>query len=236
MTVFGGPDIVTDGLVLHLDAANRKSYPGSGSIWYDLTNNNINSTLQNSPFYSTNANGTFSFDGVNDHVYHNWPSAFNYDNNTSPRSWEVFAKPDATMSYAGIFGHKVGAGCSFYCNGGIFIANNKWMFNWYDNAAYRWLDSGVVATSGFFAHIVATFGSDSIPRIYVNGQLKATYSSTTNMNYSSGMLVYEYGYNSNGGGKHYFNGDFGVIRFYNITLTADQVEQNYNALKGRFGL
>ena len=56
MSVFGGPDIVTDGLVLHLDAANRKSYPGSGSTWYDLSGNNRNGTINGSPVFS---NGYF---------------------------------------------------------------------------------------------------------------------------------------------------------------------------------
>ena len=47
MSVFGGPDIVTDGLVLHLDAANRKSYPGSGSTWYDLSENGYTAAMRN---------------------------------------------------------------------------------------------------------------------------------------------------------------------------------------------
>lgn len=45
MSVKGGPDIVTDGLVFNLDAANRKSYPGSGTTWYDLSGNNNNGTI-----------------------------------------------------------------------------------------------------------------------------------------------------------------------------------------------
>jgi len=68
MSVRGGPDIVENGLVLYLDAANRRSYPGSGTTWFDLSGNGNNGTLTNGPTFDSANGGSISFDGVNDYV------------------------------------------------------------------------------------------------------------------------------------------------------------------------
>ena len=68
MSLGHGATIVRDGLVLYLDAANEKSYPGSGTTWYDLSGNGNDVTLINNPTYSTNNNGSFIFDGVDEYL------------------------------------------------------------------------------------------------------------------------------------------------------------------------
>ena len=68
MSWHNGAKIVTNGLVLYLDAANPKSYPGSGNNWYDLTPNNNSGVLTNGPLYNSDMNGVIVFDGVNDKV------------------------------------------------------------------------------------------------------------------------------------------------------------------------
>ncbi len=68
MSVYGGPDIVTNGLVLHLDAANSKSYLGSGTTWNDLSGNGNNATLTNGPSFSNSNRGSIVFDGTNDYA------------------------------------------------------------------------------------------------------------------------------------------------------------------------
>ena len=65
--MYTGPHIITDGLILALDAASPKSYPGSGTTWYDLTTNSLDATLYNGVSFSTNKQGTMVFDGVNDY-------------------------------------------------------------------------------------------------------------------------------------------------------------------------
>ena len=65
MAIFGGPNVIDNGLVLSLDAGNVKSYPGSGTIWYDKSGNNNNGTLTNGPTFS---GGSIVFDGVDDYV------------------------------------------------------------------------------------------------------------------------------------------------------------------------
>ena len=63
-----GPDITTNGLILSLDAANRKSYPGSGTTWFDRSGNGINGILTNGPTFSAANGGSLVFDGINDVV------------------------------------------------------------------------------------------------------------------------------------------------------------------------
>ena len=77
MSIRGGPDIIEDGLVLHLDAADRNSYPLSGDTWYDLSGNDNHVTLYNSPTYSSLNGGTLSFDGTNDYGFVNMSSMYN---------------------------------------------------------------------------------------------------------------------------------------------------------------
>jgi hypothetical protein len=68
MALAHSPSIVTSGLVLCLDAANPKSYPGSGTTWTDLSGNGNNGTLVNGPTYSSVNGGSIVFDGSNDYI------------------------------------------------------------------------------------------------------------------------------------------------------------------------
>ena len=68
MAFFNSPNIVTTGLVLAWDAANPKSYPGSGTTIYDLSGNGNHGTLNNGVGFSTNYKGILTFDGTNDYV------------------------------------------------------------------------------------------------------------------------------------------------------------------------
>ena len=68
MAISYNPRIVTDGLVLALDAGNPKSYPGSGTTWTDLSGNGNNGTLTNGPTYSSANGGSIVFDGVDDYA------------------------------------------------------------------------------------------------------------------------------------------------------------------------
>ena len=66
--MYVGPDIVTDGLVLALDAASERSYPGTGTTWTDLSGNSIDGTLTNGPTFSSGNGGSFLFDNDDDYV------------------------------------------------------------------------------------------------------------------------------------------------------------------------
>jgi len=193
-----------------------------------------NSTL-NLSYVSFDTNAQMIFDGTNDYI--DAPYYSEVDNNLS-RTWEVVVKPTATMTYAGIFGQKIGYGCSYHCNGGIYLWDGNWVFDWFDNSSYQFLYSGVSPTPNQYFHIVATYdASDQKPRIYVNGVLKATYGSTTNMNYGGSTNIIDIGWNSKDGGQHYFGGELPVARHYSgKALTAAEVKQNFDFYDARFGI
>jgi len=77
MAYRNGPKIITDGLVLCLDAAISKSYPGSGTTWYDLSGNGINGSLINGTSFVNVNKGVLNFDNTNDYVSLGTPSQIN---------------------------------------------------------------------------------------------------------------------------------------------------------------
>ena len=68
MAIIDGPRIPTSGLIFYLDAANTRSYPGSGTTWTDLSGNGNTGTLTNGPTYSSANGGQIVFDGSNDNA------------------------------------------------------------------------------------------------------------------------------------------------------------------------
>lgn len=101
MSIYGGPDIITNGLVLHLDAANSKSYPLSGTVWNDLSGNNNHATLTNGPTYSSSNNGNILFDGVNDYGTIQYNSILNFSGNV-PMTICIVKKTNSFKAYPGL--------------------------------------------------------------------------------------------------------------------------------------
>lgn len=104
MSLGYGASIVRNGLVLHLDATNQKSYPGTGTTWYDLSGNNNNASLVNGPTHSEN---TFVFDGVDDYLitssvtFKSIMMSLNYYNTGPNSSWKylIDARSGASGGY-----------------------------------------------------------------------------------------------------------------------------------------
>jgi len=231
MSYANGPKIVTDGLVLCLDAANRKSYPGSGTSWTDLSGNGNNGTLVNGVGYSSNNGGSLVFDGANDYVdttftdnivisgftYSFWfygtkstihfPAQFfvSADSNTVFRI-ERFSSGNNTIE----FGHSP--------NGGSIGANELRSNNFPNNI---WTYCTLVYDG-------------SVKYIYKNGNLDVASSSGQVLTHYSGAFL-RIGARQNGVLLP-FQGNMPIIQLYNRALTAQEIQQNYNALKGRYGL
>ena len=102
-------NIITRGLVLHLDASALESYPGSGTSWSDLSGNNNNGTLTNGPTFSSGNQGYINFDGTNDYV--TIPDSSNWDFGTGVFTIDLWiyldgAQPQNYSGYIGTFQSK----------------------------------------------------------------------------------------------------------------------------------
>lgn len=229
MTVFGGPDIVTDGLVLHLDAANRKSYPLSGSTIYDLSGNGYDGTFGAStaaPTFSGDNGGCLIFDGSNDYFSVNYGKDINPYN--SPLSVYAWFQLDATGTEQMIFstGQSRGNGDA---NQRLYVGVRQGLYFDYGIRSSPW-GSTVQSANINWNLITLTIDNVNGAKLYVNKTniLTKSINNTYVLNDSFNF------------GRHnsdlYFNGKMAIVGIYSKSLSNDEIAQNYNALKGRYGL
>jgi len=217
------PKIVTDGLVFSFDAKNPKCYSGSGTNCSD-------SIIQNAGLVeggaTYNSDGYFSF--VTDD-YLRFPNDTSLDNQSF--SVEVFARTNS-LSQNGFWFEKgtVNTQYSLFQSGSVILfrsdPNNTNMIN-ITTANY-------LNTTDWF-HIVGTCTSGS-QVLYIDGVSvgTGTTSGTFSTN-SGGMSIGAYGGYS-GNKSYYYNGDIGVVRVYSKVLSQVEVQQNFQALRGRYEL
>jgi hypothetical protein len=221
MAYFHSPQIVKDGLVLLLDAANTKSYPGSGTTWFDRSGNGNNGTLVNGPTFSSGNGGSIVFDGVNDVVSTSNNSLFENQgavsiwvsrsgNNSSQR---LIRRLGANTNRFYLF---INQGSVSGVRGGNDERNTSFTFS-----VNQWI------------HIVWQWRlSDTLQQIYINGNLN--YNGTYVPAVSGGDATF--GVAQAEGVETWFGGNVANVQVYNRILTASEILQNYNATKGRFGL
>ena len=222
MGFYRGPHIVTDGLVLHLDAANTKSYPGSGTTWSDVSGNDNNGTLTNSPTFSSSNSGTFNFDESNDYVK---------IDNTSILPTAAYTKiaafrPESSTSNIISGGSTGDSGQhAFWMGGTSTTLQSGHNGNW-STVAYS---PGDMLNQWWIGAV--TFNTVTGWVLYLNGQQVDTDASTAT--FIGGNTVRIGAYND---AANLFDGDISTVMIYNRALTPQEVLQNYNATKSRFGL
>ena len=224
MAVAGGPNIVEDGLVLYLDAANPESYPGSGTIWGDLSGNNNNGTLTNGPTFD---NRSIEFDGVDDRINIGGVDTYNQ------YTFEVIMKRTTTPSYD-YESFLLNSGESYGAIDRIGISINL-RFNWRyrkPDASYATLQSGTnYVQLNEIAILCGTYDGNDV-KFYKNGILTNTFSSVSF--YDNWGGTFQLGANLTN--NAYFNGNIYSFKTYNRALSPTEILQNYNALKSRYGL
>ena len=220
MSVFAGPKIIEDGLVLALDAANPKSYPGTGTTWFDISGNNHNATL-NSVTHKPDNEGVFETSGV---------LASYIDNNTinlSSTNFTVFcASRYSNATSAGrvvnalsnnfLVGHH-GGGCEKYYPGNDWAAWQNALTEAQGRIAWR------------VYHACGDISGDAFD-LYVNENNKVVGTSSGNQG-PNGLLIGKSPYSSEASEAH-----TSFVYYYNRVLTKAEVIQNFHAVKGRFGL
>ena len=217
------PKIVTDGLVLCLDAANPKSYPGSGTNWTDLSGQGNNGTLVNGVGYSLDNLGSLTFDQSNDYVNLGnvslstsslSVSAWIYDTDTSD-SYRDFATKSGHFKFRI---DSIGEGGNLSCF--VWIGGTpeprisaSWTKNVWTNVAFTW------NTNGNF-------------KLFTNGVLR---SSSTTRSGTLNTSVNNFTIGSDGT-SNYWKGNISTVLVHNKTLSDSEVQQNFNATRGRYGI
>ena len=217
MSVKNRNSVVTDGLVFYVDAGNEDSYPGSGTTWYNLAGSN-NGTLTNGPTYSSANGGSIVFDGTNDHVV--------LDEDIDVSEFTVMA----TFSIS-----------SYANNWAMFFGNTNTnsFFAFQYNSRFRLqseanTNNDLVYTSNLAdgIHVLQAAKSSGGSTIwYLDGQSigSSTLSGADQQFIFNRMVFY-----STGNSLGIWSGNYYMASIYNRALSADELTQNYNALKNRF--
>jgi hypothetical protein len=234
--------IVTDGLVLNVDAGFTPSFPKSGTTWYDIKGTN-NGTLINGPTFNSSNGGVIIFDGINDKV--NSPSSSVYDFTYNDEfSLESFCYA-TTQSSSGMIAVMERYFWNTTGYGGYGMRLRQYSTIWPEffvtgrPSGSSVIDKQARATTQWVAntwyHLVGTKSTDGTMKIYVNGVLEGTTTGVTNIPLPQTGVTLKIGARGDTNDQ-YSNQRFGVCRIYNKELSASEVLQNYNAQKGRFGL
>jgi hypothetical protein len=220
MGITYNPRIVTDGLVLALDAANTKSYPGTGTTWTDLSGRGNTGTLTLGPTYSSANGGSLSFNGSTQYAPIG-TSAFPFGSSAGTLScWAKTNTISGSFSWIVSYGTP-GAGQSRF----LGINASTYYFGGYGDDITA---SGVPANT--WINMVGVYDGTNAS-MYVNGSLVSgptakTWNTVAN-NSQIGRQV-----NS----TEYWNGNIAQVSIYNRALSAAEVSQNFNALRGRYGI
>jgi len=212
-----GAKLVDNGLVFNLDAANIKSYPGSGTTWVDIKSSSRNATLVNGVAYSTSRNGAFTFDGVDDYA------SVNQTVTSSAFTYEVVLK-GTNITKDQMY---VGAPGAFY----LRITGSNAFASITAGGSQRTLRHTTTLQNNVPYHIVSNYDGIRL-KIYVNTVL--TSGGTLNAAMTS------WGADRIGRWRdtdqRSFVGDIYLIRGYNRELSAEEINQNFQALRGRYGI
>ena len=224
MSYHNGPKIVTDGLVLLLDAGNTKSYPLSGTAVNDLSGNTNNGTLTNGPTFNSANGGYFSFDGTNDHIVCSASSAFDFG--TGDVSIDAWIYWDGTY---------VNTGREIYATGtsgdrdqfGIFQGVGLVFGSVYQDVAANY------PPTNRWCYVAGCKTGTTI-RLYINGIQTASGTQTLSIGRSNASAYIGI---RGADSQHPFKGNIASLKIYKGKgLTASEILQNYNAAKGRFSL
>jgi hypothetical protein len=224
------PKIVTDNMMFCLDAGNSKSYPGSGTTWTDLVAQGANATLINGVGYDIENGGALTFDGTNDYCSITTPLTI--ENDFTFAAWAKREGNSAT-SIGGIFGnhwHSENAGVSIHfrnADGYVRIATGN-------GASRPTFDVTFSRSNSLWNHYVMRY-SGSTSDVYINGVLLDSRSVTPVIQTSS-TKTFAIGRWAPSYGSYYLNGKISNCAAYNRALLPDEIQQIFNAHRGRFGI
>ncbi|MBT5122817.1 MAG: LamG domain-containing protein [Euryarchaeota archaeon] len=221
MGAYGGPDIITDGLIFAIDAGSERSYPGSGTTATDLAGTNT-VALVNGVSYNPNQGGKWGFDGIDDQIILNSGTAL-VVNDFTITQWIQFPASTSRMS---IGGGDYQGGSSY--KGYIWYRSTQGEIRvTMDNETGAVFNVASSVYCNKWSQITAT-RSGSAYKLYIDGiQVNVTRTGSTN-DFSIRTIGWSYS------DSYAFSGNISNTLIYNTVLTDAEVLQNYNAQKNRF--
>lgn len=229
MGVAYNPNIVTDGLVLCLDAANKRSYPGTGTDWFDLSTKSNDSTLYNGATFSSDNGGCIVLDGTNDLVDLNVPSS----QVSMPITFDFWINSDVN--------NPVGIYDTAPDQANVLRNYQAGQVEWWNNSPEIAL--GLSASVWYNLTIIYSFNTNRKIDYYRNSVLVSSATGNTTAAFAWGQNPGDATISGapsfgkiNSGGDGRFGGRYAAIKIYNRNLSADEVRRNYNATKGRFNV
>lgn len=246
--------VITDGLKLYLDAYNTRSYPGTGTTWYDLSNSGYNFTNSGSTWAVSGGRRYFELDGVNDYIYGSSNTTmFNITSTgyswsiwllhvTSPAAFDRILMPEYGTAQVLPF---------FFDNTNTSgTTGNGWRFGAYNNAGAQTKAAyhNATVTTNVWVHLCGTFEylstTTATIKEYLNGSIVNT-ATVANSTTASGYTWSDFNdtkapyvgcLNNNGTLSQFNNIRVGEILNYARPLTVTEVSNNYNSTKSNYGL
>ena len=226
--------MVTSGLLLQLDAGNSTSYSGSGTTWTDLSTYQNDATLTNGPsFTSAGIASYFSFNGTNQYAPVT-TSKMNvtYTGKTTMFAIRTLGVNTAPATYRNLFG---GSGNNRNFNTYMYhVSRTTWTMHFSTGPNSPWASTASASftvTDNQWIVVAATQTTSGVVTYYVNGQQIGTP--------DTGVTFYQFinsGIEAVARSDNYWRGDIGAVAIYGQALNATQIQQNFNALRGRYGL
>jgi hypothetical protein len=247
------PRIITDGLVFYLDAANSRCYPGSGNTTYDLKYGGIGGTLVNGIGFSTSNNGSFVLDGTNDYFESPHSSVINISGSITVDVWIYMTSVNNSQDMNLICKYSNFGGASnqswilfkstgdyrSYSPDGLSANNNEfcWLASSSGNFTGALIGTGEQVITNTWYNVAAIYNSSTEKMlIYINGQLKTN---VTRTGQTPGVLSTNLRNLQIGGtpldSNRWVQGRIPIARVYNRALSSQEISQNYNATKKRYG-
>jgi hypothetical protein len=226
------PRIVTDGLILYSDALNVKSYSGSGNAWSDLSSTQNRVTLVNTPTYNTTH---FTFDGINDFAYSN----NQYSSVTAYTIGAWFRTSVASGAKIIGFDSDQSSPTPSSYDKHIYIGTDGKVYFGNFSGGYRIAVSQNALNTNTWHYVVGTYGGEgTTARLYLNGKSESTNVSATTGTFSGWWRLAgpRIRFWPSAPSDVYYIGDIASAHVYHRSLSAEEVQQNFNALRGRYGI
>ena len=223
MSLGHGPSIVLNGLKVYVDAANMKSYPGSGSNWFDLSGNGVNGELINGITYDTQNNGGLVFNGTDNYCRFVFSNKGIFVKQGTTICAFIFRTKTVT-SQTNLISYRYGAGGQLY----IGSLNNQ-IFSFYNSLDTPGYTSGLFPLNQF-AYVTVRLNNDGSITHMTNGTNKFTSPIRTGYNTSEKT---EFRFSSD---LEFFGGLMFSFQHYDRELSDLEIQQNFNALRGRYGI